>query len=100
MRRRRSEYIVEVAVGAMMLAACGSTTHNVADRSPAAGTPTVMAAGASPSPSQATSVSPAPADLRLVIADYQLTEVRLARFDATDTARGKGVFDGIGAGEG
>lgn len=52
-------------------------------------------AGVSPSPTAATSPSPAPADLRLVIVDYGLTEVRLARLDATDTARVKGVFDGI-----
>lgn len=90
MRHLRSDRAIGVALAAIVLVACG-TGQNASDRSLAA-TP-----GASPSPSHGP--TPAPADVRLVISDYNRVEVRLARLDATRTATVKGQYDGIVAGK-
>ena len=98
MRHLRAELAIGLAVVAMVLAACGTTGQNASNRSPVAATPTsAVTAAASPSPAQ--SPSPAPADIRLVISDFNATQVRLAKLDATDTAMVKGYYDGIAGGQ-
>lgn len=98
MGRLRSHRAIGIALAAMVLVACGGTGQNTPGQSPAAETPSSSATpGVSPSPSH--SPSPAPADLRLVINDYGLGEVRLARLDATRTATVKGQYAGIVGGK-
>jgi hypothetical protein len=97
MKRLLSERVIGAALVAMVLAACGTTGQSASSPSPLA-SPTVVAtqgAGFSPSPSS----SPAVADVRLVIEDFNVPEVRLARLDATDVATVKGVFGGIAGGQ-
>ena len=82
---------------AFLLASCGSSGSGLVPRSPDATPPPSSAPSPTASSSQAP--SPAAADLRLVIQDYAVPEVRLARLDATRTAVVKGQFDGIVAGK-
>ena len=97
MRRLPSERAIGLALAAMVLAACGATGQNTPGGSPASVTPT-LAAAASASPSAQPSPLPAAADLRLVIDDFNRSEVRLARLDATRTAVVKGRYVGIAGG--
>ncbi len=90
MRRLPGELAIGLALAAIVLAACGATGQNAAGRSPVVETPTPAA-----SPTAGQSPSPAPADVRLVIDDFNASEVRLARLDATDTALVKGHYTGI-----
>jgi hypothetical protein len=82
---------------AFLLAGCGSSGSGLVPQSPAATSSPSPPPSAIASSSQAP--SPAAADLRLVIQDYAVPEVRLARLNATRTAVVKGQFDGIVAGK-
>jgi hypothetical protein len=109
MKRLPLERSFGAALAAVVLAACGAAGGNTLGQSPAAATPAVVATtAASPSrtqsplpapcpspssaPSSSQSPSPAPADVRLVIDDFNASEVRLARLNATDTATVPGHF--------
>jgi hypothetical protein len=87
-----------MAVVAMVFAACAPPGQNASIHSPAARTPTA-AATTQPTASPAQTPSAAPADIRLVIDDFNGSQVRLARLDATDTATAKGRYDGIVSGQ-
>jgi len=77
---------VGAVLAAIVLAACGTAV-------PTASNPQVSPAARSPQ------ASPAPVDVRLVIADYLGSEVRLASLDARDTASTKGSYDGMAGGQ-
>jgi hypothetical protein len=84
--------VVAGIVTALSLAGCSGTGPGASVQSPTAST-----VSSSPTPSAVP--SPVAADVRLVIEDVLAPEVRLARFDATRTARVPGLFDGIVAGK-
>src|SRR6266511_469113 len=96
MRQGPASVLIDGTV-AFLLAGCGSSGSGLVPRSPDATPPPSSAPSPTASSSQAP--SPAAADLRLVIQDYAVPEVRLARLDATRTAVVKGQFDGIVAGK-
>ena len=80
-----------------LLAACGPSGPGSAANSPGSTPSPSSTPGATAAPS--TAPSPAGADLRLVIQDYTVPEVRLVRLNATRTAVVKGQYDGIVAGK-
>jgi hypothetical protein len=82
---------------AFLLAGCASSGSGQVPQSPAATASPSSTPNASATPSQAP--SPAAADLRLVVQDYTVPEVRLVRLNATRTAVIKGQYDGIVAGK-
>jgi hypothetical protein len=96
MRGQSASVLVASSV-AFLLAACGPSGSGSATNS----------SGSTPSPSSTAVVtatpsqgpSPKAADLRLVIQDYTVPEVRLVRLNATRTAVVKGQYDGIVAGK-
>ena len=91
------------AAMSLSLAACGTSGPVASVKSPSASlgsspaaTPTPTLASQAPaSPSS----SPIQGDPLLVIADFSVSEVRLARLDATDIGSVKGNFDGIVGGQ-
>jgi hypothetical protein len=81
--------VIGFAAG-LVVAACGAQTPVATVTSPT-----------SPAPSASPAASPTinPADLRLVIEDYSLGQVRLARLDATRTAVESGLYNGVVQGQ-
>ncbi len=80
--------IVSISIP-MLLAACGGIGPGASVHSPTVPVSTAIAS-ASPSASP-----PSPADIRLVVEDVQGNQVRLARLDASDTARVAGKYEGV-----
>ena len=90
-----------VAVLIVMTAACGGTAAKpsqspVAPVSPTAGaSPSSSASGASPSGAPSPTPLVTPTGTLLVIDDFNLNQVRLARLDAFDAAVVTGHYDGV-----
>ncbi len=92
---RRAAGLIAVA---FLAAACGSSNPPVVlltSPSPASASPTSPSAGSAPSPTP----SPASAATRLVIQDYFRNQVRLAKFNAVDTAVVSGSFEEVVGGK-
>jgi len=95
---------VAVAVAILVLTACGQTTPVASHSSPTA-TPSSTAspsasASATASATASPSTSPAAAGAtRLIVQDYSKNQVRLARFDAVDTASVTGSFVAVVGGK-
>jgi hypothetical protein len=86
------------AVTVLLLAACGAAQPSASVHSPSVtGSPAASSSPANPSPGVGSSPSPSAsaAQVRLVIVDLSIPEVRLAGLDAVDIASVKGQFDGI-----
>ncbi len=102
MRTMNGRLVAAAFAVALVACGCGSTTTVGSRQSPSAG------ASASPSPSgaqspagspSASASAPATNAWRLVIADYNKNQVRIARLDAVDVATVTGSFDGIAGGQ-
>ena len=96
--------LVMVVLGAALVSvACGSAGNVGVRSSPSPGTSgsASTSGGQSPAatPSATATVSPTSTDAwKLVIADYNKNQVRLARLDAVDVAAVTGTFDGVAGG--